>query len=224
MRRLAQTSLAPPLRPEVDLSERDSLWHAIEKEAGSLARLEMSVWVHLLAVAVILLGGLALFFPPLWVLVLLPALAYLSLREHHYHRLLTLTLALAERDDARAVGPLISLWCRTKPWEWRKSGCLEGELARLLSHFVAQGNLILSWQVAHGLYRRMARLYPRRSFTTMDLTDMSDARADLMVSLVHLLARSGNVYDRAVLERIASGPARSPRRILVRDVAREMLS
>ena len=138
-------------------------------------------------------------------------------------RLRTLALALARRNDLRSIGPLIDVW---RPLIAAgvavRDDDVEHELNRLLPVFMAQNRLTLRSDKLSRLRRKVRRLAPVRSRAH----DLPDARADLLITLLQLFARTGGEENHAILERLARAHVSktAPNRELIRDAAEVLLT
>jgi hypothetical protein len=137
-------------------------------------------------------------------------------------RLRAVALALAGRDDLRATAPLLEVWRPTNFWGFpRQDREVEKELVKLLSRFVDQNTLGLREAHKSDIRRKLTRLYPIFPFAR---TEFTETRADLVVTFLELLFRSGDGRDRAIIERIARQSARTPNRAFAREVAADCLA
>jgi hypothetical protein len=159
------------------------------------------------------------------IVLLLPVLLPLSPLLSLYlstARLRAVALALAGRDDLRATAPLLEVW---RPTGFlglpRQDTEVEKELVKLLSRFVDQQTLGLRETHKADIRRKMTRLFPLLPFVR---TEFSETRADLIVTFLQMLIRSGDGRDRTVVERIARLSARTPNRAFVREVAEDCLA
>jgi hypothetical protein len=207
------------------------LLHAAEQE---------SKWAHqrraLLVFPVEVLSALGLFyflrlFAEVQSTLLLGMLAYIAARTvwqvsertvSRRTRLRTIALALARRNDLRSVGPLIEVWRPVAPGGWQvRDDDVEHELNRLLPKFMAQNRLTLRNDKL-ALVRRKVRRLTRG---TVGGGDLPDARADLLITLLQLLARTGGEKNRHVLRRLARPrPAAAPNALLIHDAAEVLLT
>ena len=133
-----------------------------------------------------------------------------------------IALALARRNDLRAIGPLLEAWRPVSFWgRPLPDDDIEHELTRLLPLFLTQRSLDLRSYKKRHLRRKTSRLFPQRQLLRPDASAaaFSDARADAVVTVLQLLARSHAEPDRALLERISRRTAAAPNDVFVRDAA-----
>lgn len=104
----------------------------------------------------------------------------------------TLALALARRDDLRAIGPLLELLPRHRPTSRRADADAERvttELTRLLLlHRDAPGAPAFTEEFATLVHKRIAERYPTGRLRRPSTADFTDAEADLLATLVTVLA------------------------------------
>ena len=174
----------------------------------------------------VLLLLLLLYFPSLFLMFSLIALFKIV----RHSRLEALALALARRDDLRSVGPLVNVWRPTAVWQPRPAYArisTEEELTRLLPDFVSQTRLGLRPEHLKVVRDKTTRLFPRRlsglRVRLVPRGEFTDTRADLLVTIIQLLTRTGDSKDRAVVERIARSVARTENQQLVREAAQVCL-
>ena len=133
-----------------------------------------------------------------------------------------IALALARRNDLRAIGPLLEAWRPVSFWgRPLPDDDIEHELTRLLPLFLTQRSLDLRSYKKRHLRRKTSRLFPRRHLLrpAAPISAFSDARADAVVTVLQLLARSHAEPDHALLKRISRRTAAAPNDVFVRDAA-----
>lgn len=177
------------------------------------------------------------------ILVLLLCMAVLALVVsviHHRRRhpsgmrspRLVLALLLAERNDLRAIGPLLEI-VRFAPTP-RPDADAEraaAELARLLARHRADPNASeFTAEFRKLTLTRVGALYPTgrrgraRQARAAAGSDFSEAQADLLASLIQVIGGWASDDAHALLTRIAEAPTgNKPNREFVRDAARAFL-
>ena len=137
-------------------------------------------------------------------------------------RLKIIALALAKRNDLRAIGPLLEAW-RPLSLTGRtlRDDDVEHELTRLLPLFLRQRSMDLRTYKKRHLRRKTGRLFPYRRLQrhVVPRSDFTDGRADAVVTVLQLLSRSTAEHDRALLERVSRLAARTPNDVFIRDAA-----
>ncbi len=161
----------------------------------------------------------------LWAL-LCTGVRYVSARicARTFTRRQAIALELARRGDIRAVGPLLDEWTPGVQGEESDEptpATVEAVLARVLPVFVEQGSLPLDFHQMARVRNKLEELFAvsRLSRPAFAPSDFSDRCADILITLIQILARSPDAHNLALVARIAAHPGDLPNRILVRDAA-----
>lgn len=141
-------------------------------------------------------------------------------------RLYTIVGELARREPVRALCPLLDIWTPNTQYKGKKQSYGRGELEATLSAILATLPVSESLPLDSGQAVRL-----RNKLDTVGIHwsrrriswDVSDVRADVLVTLIQFLARSPEALDRAVVERFATRPAVGTNRLLVQGAARDCL-
>lgn len=160
--------------------------------------------------------------------VLLPIMLTVFKRGHQQQRVLAFTLA--ERDDLRVMAGLVEIvtFRSTPVWDAEEMRAAS-ELMRLLGiHFAAPQQGTFTHEFYKLVRTKLSTLYPSPKRFGLQprasRTDLTDEQADLIVTFIRLLAESEIEDDRMLLLRIATQPAITPNRQLVKEAAQAFIT